>query len=113
MAGQFRPRLRERETTGLVVQRRGNRYAVPAGWVIACVVLVAAAQGAPTLGSLPHERPRAGTRPGRRTRLGRCGNSAREGGSVGRSEAALAREAAASRHRLLAGHRAQRLVLLA
>jgi hypothetical protein len=27
---------------GLVVQRRRNGYAVPAGWVIACVVLVAA-----------------------------------------------------------------------
>ena len=30
---------------GLVVQPRRNRYAVPAGWVIACVVLVAARSG--------------------------------------------------------------------
>ena len=30
---------------GLVVQRRRNGYAVPAGWVIACVVLVAARSG--------------------------------------------------------------------
>jgi len=30
---------------GLAVQRRCNGYAVPAGWVIPCVVLVAAAQG--------------------------------------------------------------------
>ena len=30
---------------GLAVQRWPNGYAVPAGWVIPCVVLVAAAQG--------------------------------------------------------------------
>ena len=44
-AGQFCPRLRERQAAGLVVQLRRNGYAVPAGWVIRCVVLVAAAQG--------------------------------------------------------------------
>ena len=44
-AGRFCHHLRERQAAGLVVQRRRNGYAVPAGWVIACVVLVAAAQG--------------------------------------------------------------------
>jgi hypothetical protein len=79
-AGQFCHHLREQQAAGLVVQRRRNRYAVPAGWVIACVILVAALSGgAPTLGSLPHERRRAGICPGRRTRGGRCGSRAREG----------------------------------
>ena len=44
-AGQVCHDLRERQAAGLVVQRRRNGYAVPAGWVIACVVLVAAAPG--------------------------------------------------------------------
>src|SRR5262249_17991863 len=79
-------------------------YAVPAGWGIPRGVLGAAARGAPPLGRLPGERPRDRTRPDRGTRGGR----ARERGSA----AALAREAAGRRHLLLAGHRAQRLVLL-
>jgi hypothetical protein len=44
-AGQFCHHLRERQPAGLVVQRPRNGYAVPAGWVMPCVVLVAAAQG--------------------------------------------------------------------
>ena len=40
--GRFCHHLREWQTAGLVVQRLRNGYAVPAGWVIACVVLVAA-----------------------------------------------------------------------
>src|SRR5260221_13441100 len=74
---------------GLAVQRRCNGYAVPAGWVIPCVVLVAAAQGAPTLGSLPYERPGDGFRSGGGTRGDRSDSRGREGGSVERSAAAL------------------------
>src|SRR5579859_553112 len=57
-----------------------NGYAVPARRMIPSVVLVAAAQGAPTLGSLPHERPRDGPGPGRG---GRSAKRAREAGPVG------------------------------
>ena len=42
--GQFCHDLRERQAAGLVVQRRRNGYAVPAGWVIPYMVLMAAAQ---------------------------------------------------------------------
>src|SRR5215831_16779591 len=56
---------RARQAGGLVVQRRRNGYAVPAGWVTPCVVLVAPLRGAPTLGvclmSVPEtESARAG-----------------------------------------------------
>jgi hypothetical protein len=45
LPGQLYHHLRELRAAGLVVQRRRSDYAVPAGRVIPCLVLVAAAQG--------------------------------------------------------------------
>src|SRR5262249_38015053 len=112
VAGARRGRAAWRCHPWLVVQRRRNGYAVPAGWIIPRLVLVAAAPGAPMLGGLPHGRPRGGTGPGRGAPGDRRGSRGREGGSVERSAAALARQAAGGRHFLLAGHRVQRPVLL-
>jgi hypothetical protein len=49
-AGRFCHHLRERQTAGLVVQRLRNGLRCARGLVMACVVLVAAAQGCVNVG---------------------------------------------------------------
>lgn len=51
-SGQLYHHLRELQAAGLVVQRRRNDYAVPADRVIACLVLVAAAQSCAHVGEI-------------------------------------------------------------